>query len=214
RERLLLAACAAVVLVYAYSFLFIQPLLTAKARLVRDIEQSRSTAQTFTSLMKSAPTQVDPGAARRAYRDQLRVKVGNLDKEMQGLQKSLVPPQEVAKLLEGVLARHRQLQLVSLHKLPVQRLDSAPAPSPAKGAAATKDGKGVSVVVERAMYQHSFELIVQGSYSDLHDYLSQLEKLPWQMFWGRISVDASAFPRLTATITVHTLSLDKAWLIV
>ncbi|MBI3936114.1 MAG: MSHA biogenesis protein MshJ, partial [Betaproteobacteria bacterium] len=44
--------------------------------------------------------------------------------------------------------------------------------------------------------------------------LVQLEKLSWQMFWGRIAMDAERYPRLTVTLTVHTLSLDKAWLIV
>lgn len=220
RERLLIAACLAAVLIYVYSFLFIQPLLGAKGRLVRDVAQNRLVLQTFESAAKSASAQIDPAAARRAYRDSLRVQVAKLDKEMQGLQKNLVPPQEVPKLLEGVLAHHRQLQLVSLHKLPVQRLDlgsAAAAPAkPADGSAGTvpKDAKAATAGADRGVYQHSFEIVVQGSYLELHDYLAQLEKLPWQMFWGKISVDASAYPRITATLTVHTLSLDKAWLVV
>jgi MSHA biogenesis protein MshJ len=67
---------------------------------------------------------------------------------------------------------------------------------------------------ERTVFQHSFEITLQGSYIELHDYLTQLEKMPWQMFWGRISVSTEQYPRLRATLTVQTLSLNKAWLIV
>jgi hypothetical protein len=34
------------------------------------------------------------------------------------------------------------------------------------------------------------------------------------MFWNRISVQTEQYPRLRVTITVQTLSLTKAWLIV
>jgi MSHA biogenesis protein MshJ len=64
------------------------------------------------------------------------------------------------------------------------------------------------------VFQHGFELTLQGSYADVHAYLAQLEKLPWRMFWGRISVNAEHHPRLRVTLTVLTLSLNKAWLIV
>jgi len=67
---------------------------------------------------------------------------------------------------------------------------------------------------DRTIYQHSVEVTLEGSYSDLLEYLAQLEKLSWQMFWGRISVDTEQYPRLRVTLTVQTLSLNKAWLIV
>jgi MSHA biogenesis protein MshJ len=56
--------------------------------------------------------------------------------------------------------------------------------------------------------------VLQGSYADLHDYLAGLEELPWQMFWGRISLETEQHPRLRVRLTVHTLSLSKAWLVV
>jgi MSHA biogenesis protein MshJ len=32
------------------------------------------------------------------------------------------------------------------------------------------------------------------------------------MFWSRASLNAEDYPRLTLTVTIYTLSLDKAWL--
>jgi MSHA biogenesis protein MshJ len=111
-----------------------------------------------------------------------------------------------------MLARTRGLQLISLRALPPKRFEpGGTAPAPQAGAKTAKPAPKDS---ERTIFQHSFELTLQGSYLDLHDYLAQLEKLPWHMFWNRISVQTEQYPRLRVTITVQTLSLTKAWLVV
>jgi MSHA biogenesis protein MshJ len=151
----------------------------------------------------------DAEAVKRAYRDALRKQVAEIDQNMQGLQRGLVPPERMGKLLEEMLARSRGLQLVTLRTLPVQRVDAAAMAAGGKPAA-----KSGAKDPERTVFQHGFELTLQGSYDDVHAYLAQLEKLPWRMFWGRISVNAEHHPRLRVTLTVLTLSLNKAWLIV
>ena len=138
--------------------------------------------------------------------DHLQEQIAEIDGKLQGLQKQLVPPDQVANLLEGVLTRERGLALVSLRKLPVQQFEA--------GAAAPKgDAKGVPANM-RSIYQHSFEIEIEGSYGELHGYLAHLEKLPWQLFWGKATLDAAKHPRLKLTLTVHTLSMNKVWLVV
>lgn len=213
RERIMVLSGMIVAVAGIFYFLALDPLLMQKQRLARDINEARTGIKTAENALKSRKAQADPDAARRSYRDALRKQIAELDRSMQGLQKELVPPDQMAKLLEGMLSRNRGLQLISLRKLPVQRFEvagAAPAAPKADAAATAK----AAAQPERGIYQHSFELIVQGSYADLHDYLARLEKLPWQMFWGKISMDAENHPKLTVTLTVHTLSLDKAWLIV
>jgi MSHA biogenesis protein MshJ len=118
----------------------------------------------------------------------------------------------MAKLLEEMLSRSRGLRLLSLRTLPVQRFET-PGTAPG-GKGGDQTAKPAPKDPERTVYQHSFEITLQGSYFELHDYLAQLEKLPWQMFWGRVSVNTEQYPRLLVTLTVQTLSLSKAWLIV
>jgi MSHA biogenesis protein MshJ len=90
-----------------------------------------------------------------------------------------------------------------LRTLPVRRFD-------AKGAAGV-DGSDA----ERQLYQHGFEIGLQGSYADVHEYLRRVEKLPWRIFWHRMAlrVDPEQYPRLSVTLTVQTISLNKAWLV-
>jgi MSHA biogenesis protein MshJ len=42
----------------------------------------------------------------------------------------------------------------------------------------------------------------------------QLEKLPTQMFWGKVSFTVEEYPISRLTFTLYTLSLDKAWLVI
>lgn len=217
RERVTVLVGLIIATVSLFQFFVLDQQQLQKRRLTLQINDVRTSIKAAENALKTQTTvQADPEAVKLAYLEALRKQVAEIDKNMQGLQKGLVPPDEMPKLLEGMLARNRGLQLVSLHKLPSRRLDSASSATPSKPEAskalASKPGNPASP--ERNIYQHSFELTVQGSYSDLYDYLARLEKLPWRMFWGKISLNAEQSPRLTMTITVHTLSLNKAWLIV
>ncbi len=207
RERVMVLASLIVATVAIFNFLVLDPLSARKSQLTRELATARAGIATTENLQKLQAA--DPDAAKRAYRDALRKQVAEIDENMKALQKTLVPPDQMAKLLEGMLSRDRGLQLVSLRKLPARRFEAPGAPK-ADAAGTAK----AAAQPERGIYQHSFELTVQGSYADLSNYLARLEKLPWQMFWGKVSVDAEHYPVIVLTLTVHTLSLDKAWLIV
>lgn len=207
RERVMVLASVIIATVAIFNFLVLDPLLVRKRQLTGELATARAGITTAVNMQKLQAA--DPDAVKRAYRDALLKQVAEIDKKMQALQKTLVPPDQMAKLLEGMLSRDRGLQLVSLHKLPARRFEAPGAPkADTPGTAKAADQP------ERGIYQHSFELTIQGSYADLTNYLARLEKLPWQMFWGKVSVDAEHYPRIELTLTVHTLSLNRAWLIV
>lgn len=204
RERALMAVSGVVVVIAAFNFLALEPLAAQQKRLGLQLTTARTAIKTGDVLIAATRGQADPDEVKRRYRDELRKQIADIDNKLQGLQRQLVPPDQVSKLLEGVLSRDRGLALVSLRKLPVQSFRTA-------GAAT---GKTASVASDRSIYQHSFEIAIEGSYSDLHGYLAKLEKLPWQLYWGKLELDAGAHPRLRLMLTVHTLSLNKNWLIV
>jgi len=212
RERVLVFAAAILGTALIYDAVAIRPLEARKKRLEQQVAEARQNIKLAEGLLKTQEATADPEAVKRSYREALRKQLAEIDQNMQGLQRGLVPPEKMAKLLEEMLTRSRGLQLVALRTLPVQRFEapgSAPAARPGdKGTKPAPKGQ------ERTVYQHSVEITLQGTYPDLLDYLAQLEKLPWQMFWGRISVNTDQHPRLRVTLTVQTLSLNKAWLIV
>lgn len=212
RERVLVLVGALVATVLVFDTLALQPLEARKKRLERQVAEARQNIKLADALMMTQDVIVDRDSVKRSYRDALRKQLAEIDQSMQGLQRGLVPPERMAKLLEEMLAQSRGLQLISLRTLPRQRFETPVATSAARPV--EKGAKPPPADAERTVYQHSFEITLQGSYLSLHDFLAQLEKLPWQMFWGRISVNTEQYPRLRVTLTVQTLSLSKAWLIV
>jgi len=212
RERMLVLAGLVVGVALVFDALALQPLEARRKQLERQIAESRNNIKVAETVLAAQVPITDPDDVRRSYRNALRQQLAEIDQSMQGLQRGLVPPERMAKLLEEMLSRSRGLQLLSLRTLPVQRFETPGAAS--AGKAGDKTAKPAPTDPERTVYQHSFEITLQGSYFELHDYLAQLEKLPWRMFWGRVSVNTEQYPRLRVTLTVQTLSLSRAWLIV
>lgn len=207
RERVLVAAGVMTVLCYAYASLFAAPVIAQRNRVATDTAALRSQIGTLDEALAALGRTSGPDA-QRAYRDGLRGQIAALDREMRGMQRTLVAPAEMPGLLRSVLARHGHLKLLSLRNAPVEKLQpAAPAQAPASAPGALSSSPG-----QRAIYRHTVEIRLSGSYAELHAYLAQLERMPWQMYWGRLDVEGKDHPRLVATLTVHTLSLDKAWL--
>lgn len=220
RERVLITVGVVALVAAVLDTLLLSPLDVQQQRLSAQLSEARTAIKAGEIMMSASNGQADPDEVKRRYRDELRKQIAEMDGKLQGLQKQLVPPDQMAKLLEGVLKKERGLTLVSLRKLPVQRYQTSGAPAqPAAQAQqaagqAAAGGESASGVAERSIYQHSFEVSVEGSYAELYGYLSRLEALPWQLFWGKVTLDAGEHPKLRLTLTLHTLSLNKIWLVV
>jgi len=209
RERAIILIAVVAGTVMVFDALAFQPTEARRKAMELQVTQARQQVKAAETLMKTKQSVGDSHAVKRTYRDALRGRLSEIQQNLKNVQEGMVPPKRMARLLEEVLSRTGGLQLISLRALPPQLFTPGPAPAAGKQAA-----KPEATDAEQAIYQHGFELVLQGSYNDLHTYLAQLEKLPWQMFWSRISVQAQPDLNLRVTITVQTLSVAKAWLIV
>ncbi|MCW5574497.1 MAG: hypothetical protein KIT13_00250 [Burkholderiales bacterium] len=207
RERALMTGLGVAAVVLLFDTFSLSPMAVQHKRLSGQLTEVRAAIRAGEMALAANRGQENPDDVKRRYRDELRRQIAQIDERLQGLQKQLVPPDQVSRLLEGVLGKERGLVLVSLHKLPVQRYQT-------NGAAKAADPKTQEADTGRGIFQHSFELRVEGSYAELHAYLKRLEALQWQLFWGKAELDATGHPRLRLTLTLHTLSLNKAWLVV
>ena len=209
RERAMVFAAGAVVIGWLVFMMAIDNELVRYKRLNAELLRQQTTLaqlQTQTAELMRAAAQ-DPDAAGRARIAALKVQLAQFDADLRDMQRGLVPPTRMSRVLEDVLTRNSQVHLVKLRTLPVTTLVDREAkgePMPAE----TQGG------AERLVYKHGIELTLEGGYLDLLDYLTRLEKLPWQMFWARTRIDASQYPRVQMTVTLYTLSLDEAWLVV
>lgn len=207
RERALIFVMAVAVVWALLNALLLDPLLAKKKRLTQEASQQQTQLQQLQAQIGTILSggRVDPDAATRVRLAALNQKLEQSRAALQSVQQSLVPPEKMARLLEDVLTQNRNLKLVSLKTLPVSGVLEKPA-----DAAPPKSGE--KAPGGPAIYKHGVEIAVSGSYAELTQYLETMEKLPWQMIWGKAEMRVEAYPLVTLTITLYTLSMDKTWL--
>ena len=156
----------------------------------------------------------DPDVAVRERIAERRKQIGELDTQLAGLQRTLVPPQSMGIVLEQLVGQDRRVHIVELRNLPATPLvqKEGEAAAPAGGAPAQSAG-GRAAAPGRHVYKHGVRVVIEGSYLDLLNYVARVEKQPWQVYWGK-TVMSSDYPTARVELTLYTLSLDQAWLVV
>jgi len=214
RERIAMFGALVLVIFYVAFMLYIDPAMARRKALDAGAAQQQAEIQAIqTQIATLNANRVDPDAANLARRNNVRDQIAELDMALKGMRQDLVPAQSMKALLQDMLANQPRLQVLALRTLPVTPLVERPAPPPvAKGdaAAAPKPAAGA----DENVFKHGVEITLQGSYADLQEYLARVEKSRWRMYWSRASLNADNQPQLKLTITIYTLSLDKAWLVV
>ncbi|OIQ76605.1 hypothetical protein GALL_417120 [mine drainage metagenome] len=157
---------------------------------------------------------VDPDAGNKARMAELQRKMLAVDASLDMVRQQLVTPEKMPQLLEGLLKRNSQLKLDSFETLPASALEPFPDPAADGGAdgKSKASGPGASGASDLPAYRHGFVLTVEGPYLDLMNYLATLEQLPWNMLWSKVVLTAGTPGICSLTLTVNTLSLDRAWL--
>jgi MSHA biogenesis protein MshJ len=223
RERVLIFAAAAAVLIGLLNFTLIEPELAKQRRLSREVAQRQGEIKSMQEQLQklALARQADPDQANRRQLEALRGQIAELDAKLNEEQRKFAPPERIGALLEELLARNRRLQLVDMRTLPVAALDSSGVPQKPAAAAAEKPAADKGATGRPAVpgpggpiYRHGVEITVTGNYLDLLAYLRDLEKLPNQMYWGKLDLSVPAHPQTILKLSVYTLSLDLAWLIV
>lgn len=213
RERVIIFAMAALILVVLVNMLLLNPHYAKEQQLSKGIKQDHERIAALRAEMqqKAMSQATDPDKDNKSRLQQLKEQSLQVRGEVQGMQNGLISPNKISLLLEDMLRQNAQLRLVSLKKLPAARLNEA-ALAHQRIADASMEGSAPEKNVPLAVYRHGVEIVVQGSYLDLLNYLAQLEAMPWQLFWGGTKLDVEEHPRATLTLTLFTLSLDKEWL--
>ena len=203
RERGLIFAMLAAVLLSLVNISLIDPLMVKQKKLAAKMAQERTQMAAVQSALDAIAHNPDPDTANRERLKQLKLQLAEMDKSLEGMQNGLVAHDKMAALLEDILRRNGQLQLVSLKTLPAASIVDMDAGTTNQADTANQ---------QALVYKHGVELTVQGSYAGLLNYLVEMEKLPWQMFWSKAKLDAHEYPKVKLSLTLYTLSLDKAWL--
>ena len=211
RERALMFISILVVLYLVAANLVFAPLATEQERLRKQLASTRGQIQLQERQIQIiAGDDTTGGQSRQARVKALRDQLRSTDEALARATTGLVPPREMARLVERMLAKNPRLVVTKVESLP---------PSPLFANAA--QGGGVAVGVGTAstaaapasgVYKHGMRVELSGRYLDILQYLKALEELPWKIFWAEIALETDTYPTSRLTLLIHTLSFQEGWI--
>lgn len=207
RERGLVFLTALSVLYITWWQVLFEPLVAERDRVASEVERTRVQIHSIHSQIAELAnrSRKDPDAVNRARLTVLREELQNLESSLRQVTKQLVPPEQMARLLETVLTREEGLELVQL-----EGLGARPVFDPAGDGTASAEGeRGEGGTM---LFRHGLRIEFEGDYLASLRYLNALEELPWQFLWERVELEVEEHPTTRVSITVHSLSLERAWI--
>lgn len=207
RERSIVLIALLAVLVFLWDQLLYAPMERASKRLELQISSAQNqineqSAEVVAAMQNAA---IDPNHELRQLKQQLEASVGEADLRIESLTQKLIPPRQMARVLEQVLRQETRLSLVKVTNIPARRL-SAPLPD-AQASSGTQQDKD-----QPMLYQHGVELQLEGEYFQTLRYLQALERLPWQVLWSELEYEVQEYPRASIRLQLNTLSTDAGWI--
>jgi MSHA biogenesis protein MshJ len=203
RERAMLFAMAAALIIFTAFFFFLNPAYTGQKLLLQTMGSQQDNIAGVENEITQTITahSTDPDAAERARLQLLRSEAQALRASLTAMQQGMVPAERMTGLLGQILRSQRNLKLVSMRTLREGEGEPAPAPVP----------NGAAPPPSALLHKHGVEVVVQGSYADMVAYLDALEAMHGQIFWGGATMKVDSYPKATLTLVVYTVNLDKKW---
>lgn len=204
RERVLVFATLAVVLLSLLNMLLLEPLLVRQKALRIQLSQQQQMISDVQSQIAAIQQENSPGSTspERNQINQLRQEIADSNAYLQSSRERLVQPENMAEHMRKLLNKNKELQIISLRTLPVTPLIEQ----------AGSEQAVATAVMDKQVFKHGVQLTLRGSYLDLLQYVSALEKLPQQMYWAKAEMKVVQYPATELTLILYTLSLDQTWL--
>ncbi len=198
RERALIFITVLVALYFLAVNVLFGPLNVEKDRLQQQVNQKRLETQALEMQVQAlVATGEDPDAAKRKKVAALQENLKTMDAELVRVTAGLVPPKEMARLIEQMLLKNRGLQVIKVESIP---------------AAPLLEGGGDNATAGAMVYKHGMNVEIKGGYLDILRYLKSLEGLQWKVFWGKVTLKTEKYPDSRVSLLVYTLSTREAWI--
>jgi MSHA biogenesis protein MshJ len=200
RERIAIFVASVAALLFLVNGIVLEPMFARNRQLADQVRQQNlqlQAANAGVAAQMEAFTR-NPDAATQQRLADLQREAAELAGSLRAMQHGLVAPEKMGQLLQQLLRSNGKLKLVSLRTLALDGMAGADAKS--------------APVQRQLLYRHGVEVVLQGGYLDMLDYMQALEGSPQQVFWGRAQLDARNYPAATLTLTLYTLGLDEKWM--
>ena len=215
RERLLITLTVLTAIFVFWDFVFHQPTYKKHTNLKARMEAASKNIETLSAEEKVFVNALgsDPNAARKREIIRLEHQLSELDKELEALSVGLIQADKLPQILHDVLYSSGSLKLIGMKTRPVEKLSFAePVTAEEQIRKSRKDDIEVEVETNEKMvsvYKHAVTISLEGSYFNVMNYLAELEKLPWKIYWEFLDYRVDKYPKAIVMLQVYTLSTEQ-----
>jgi len=212
RERALVSAAVIVALVMIWTVAIFDRISAKERYLSSEVDTIQSAiANASQSLSDLATT--DPTTLALDKEKELQGELKEINEQLASRSGGLIEPARMVQVIHDVLAHQHGIALVSLQNKGVTPLIQPAIQAGTVDATATDaEAQAIAASVGGGPYVHTVELVIDGQYLDILDYLRALEALPWRFNWKVLELATRRYPLNRVTIQLTTLSMDKDWI--
>jgi len=135
---------------------------------------------------------------------QVKGKIKNLDQIIKASLKDQVPDELMANMLNEVLQNNQGIKVLLINNSAAEPLVKTEDKESKEKASKNLNTLGV--------FMHPLEIILEGTYLEILDYLIALENMGWKIFWDQVRLNVIEHPKVRVQIKMHTFSLKDGWL--
>ena len=185
RQRGMLFVTLSLAVVALAHMLLIEPVLVKQKALIERSKRDQSQLSAVRAQLESVIRQQETDPEQNALRA-LEQQLAAAEKALATKKEGFAAATRLPGLLKDLLGSGRAVRLESLRVLPGTQLEGSP------------------------LYRHGVEMTITGTYFDLLQYLSDLERLPARLLWGSAELHAENYPDVRLTLQVFTLSPERS----
>lgn len=216
RERGIILG-AILLFVYFLFYTFVMEPIAASQKIVQNqiIQTNAEIAALNVQMQKTLAASPDRLQAKNEQEVQrLRQERASIDQQLQEATASLVKPEQMAKLLQMVLASTDGLRLGKVTSLGSTRIliNDKSVSAGNKTTAKAENEPAANENSLTAVYKHGLQIQFDGDFFATLEYLRELEQLDSKFFWDNIKFEMNEYPDATSTLTLYTISLNKNWI--
>lgn len=139
-------------------------------------------------------SQHDPNQEYYEKLEGIDIELKALDDKIFQLNKVLIKPQDMTGMLNDLLEQQQNLNILSVRNLPMKSVNSQ---------------TGLENV---KLYKHTVEIVLEGEYQHILQYIDDLQKTQWTIYWDDLTYKVKEYPLGRLTLHLYTLSLNKHWI--
>lgn len=215
RERIIVVLALFLIPIYLFAELVFLPAQKEQKQLTTQYQTAKQDVLSLQLqlLELEGALNNDPDQDKRDQIGSLREQITSFDRLLQSNLSGLVPPQQMAAMLRGMVSQHKGLTLISLKNRVPFPLVTTVELSSERGDAVPDDELTLNRKTAPVLYRHAIEVQLTGSYLDTLHYLHQLQGLSQRLFWDSVDIEMSdRYPSARVMLNVYTLSFQEGWI--